>query len=59
MLSCFALSAFAQEMGNYKGYTADGGTVTINSDKGQLVIQRRVMGTGTLAHYFGSMNLSL
>ena len=40
MLSCFALSAFAQEMGNYKGYTADGGTVTINSDKGQLVIQR-------------------
>lgn len=40
MLSCFALSAFAQEMGNYKGYTADGGTVTINSDNGQLVIQR-------------------
>lgn len=40
MLSCFALSAFAQEMGKFKSYTADGGTVTINSTNGQIVIRR-------------------
>ena len=40
MLSCFALSAFAQEMGNFMSYTTDGGMVTINSTNGQLVIQR-------------------
>lgn len=40
ILSCWAFSAFAQEMGSFKNYTTDGNTVTINSANGQIVVSR-------------------
>lgn len=39
LLSCIALTLYAQEMGRIKNFTIDGGVVTIHSANGMLVIQ--------------------